>query len=171
MQFIPREIYETMVGQEVGVSRWIEISQSRIDQFAECTGDRQYIHVDPVRAAASQFGRTVAQGFLTLSMIAEMMIDIPTMAEVETSVNYGLNRLRFISPVGVGSRVRGRFFLVQFEQIEPSVIQILMKITVEIEDDQKPALVAEWLVRRYLAEVSTNDRIPSNLSLPSIGPR
>lgn len=157
MHIIPREVYEAMVGQELGVSRWIGITQDRIDRFAECTGDRQYIHVDPVRAAASPFGRTIAQGFLTLSMIAEMMSDIPAMAGVETSVNYGLNRLRFIAPVGVGSRVRGRFLLMQFEQVEPSVIQTVLKITVEIEGEPKPALVAEWLARRYLAKNSATD--------------
>ena len=150
MQILSQEVYETMVGRELGVSRWIEISQGRIDQFAECTGDRQYIHVDPERAAASHFGRTVAHGFLTLSMIADMMSDIPVMADVETSVNYGLNRLRFISPVLVGDRVRGRFLLAGFEPIQPRVIQTMMKITVEIEGSSRPALIAEWLARRYI---------------------
>lgn len=148
-KLLSRAQYEAMVGRELGVSRWIAVGQDRIDLFAQCTGDRQYIHVDPVRAAASPFGGTVAQGFLTLSMIAEMMTDIPAMADVETSVNYGLNRLRFIAPVRAGSRVRGRFLLAQFDEIAPSVVQTLMKITVEIENGERPALAAEWLARRH----------------------
>ena len=148
-KLLSRAQYEAMVGRELGVSRWIAVGQDRIDHFAQCTGDRQYIHVDPVRAAASPFGGTVAQGFLTLSLIAEMMTDIPAMEGVETSVNYGLNRVRFIAPVRTGSRVRGRFLLARFDEIAPGVAQTLITVTVEIENAERPALVAEWLARRY----------------------
>lgn len=150
MRTIPHPAYAAMVGKELGVSRWIKITQDRIDRFAACTGDRQFIHTDPARAAGSVFGTTIAQGFLLLSMIAEMTGDIPAMADVEMSVNYGLNRVRFTSPVTVGSRIRGRFVLADFQPVGPAVVQTMIRIDIEVEHGSRPALVAEWLVRRYL---------------------
>jgi acyl dehydratase len=143
--------YSALVGQEVGVSRWFDITQPQIDQFAECTGDRQYIHTDPVRAKETPFGGTIAHGFLTLAMLSEMLADIPPVAGVAMSVNYGMNRMRFLSPVPSGSRIRGRFVLQAFEEIVPGQIQATLAVTIEIEGHAKPALVAEWLVRHHLA--------------------
>lgn len=143
--------YAAMVGQEVGVSRWFDITQPQIDQFAGCTGDRQYIHTDPVRAKATPFGGTIAHGFLTLAMLPEMLTDIPPVAGVAMSVNYGMNRMRFLSPVPVNSRIRGRFVLQAVEDVTPSEIQATLAVTIEIEGHGKPALIAEWLVRHHFA--------------------
>ncbi|MGQ9370895.1 MaoC family dehydratase [Azospirillum sp. ST 5-10] len=150
MATLSRTEYEAKVGQELGVSRWIPITQERIDRFADCTGDHQYIHVDPARAKASPFGTTIAHGFLTLSLIADMMRDVPRLEGAAMGVNYGMNRVRFLAPVPVGSRIRGRFVLTRFEEIRPGEVQTTMTVTVEIAGAEKPALVAEWLARRYL---------------------
>jgi len=142
--------YAAMTGREVGLSRWFTLSQREIDQFAACTGDRQFIHTDPDRARNTPFGGTIAHGFLTLSMLAEMLRDIPAVAGVSMSVNYGLNRLRFLSPVPVDSRLRGRFILQDYDEIAPGQVQTTYAVTVEIEGSERPALVAEWLVRHHL---------------------
>lgn len=136
---------ESRIGQEIGVSEWLEITQERIDQFAAATGDRQWIHTDPVRAAGSPFGSTIAHGFLTLSLLSIFAGETVSL-EGKHRLNYGLNRLRFTSPVKVGSRVRGRFTLQSLTRIEGGY-QITYTATVEIEGSTKPALVAEWLVR------------------------
>ena len=138
-----------MVGQEIGVSDWFEITQERIDQFADCTEDWQYIHVDPEKAAKTPFGTTIAHGFLTMSMLSAMVYQMPSMEGVTMGVNYGMNKMRFVSPVPVGSRIRGRFVLSKFEEIRPGEVQTTTTVTVEIEGKEKPALVAEWLGRRY----------------------
>lgn len=143
--------YAALLGEEVGVSRWIEISQERIDHFAACTGDHQYIHVDTERAKASPFGTTIAHGFLTLSMLSEMHRDIPQIEGVTTAVNYGTNRVRFLSPVPSGSRIRGRFVLAEIDDTRPGEVQTTFSAHVEIEGRDKPALVAEWILRRYFA--------------------
>ncbi|TCT00515.1 MaoC family dehydratase [Aquabacter spiritensis] len=149
---IAKEAYQAGLGREIGVSRWIEIDQSRIDRFADCTGDRQYIHVDPARARRGPFGTTIAHGFLTLSLIPEMARDIPQMEGVTMSVNYGMNRMRFIAPVPVGSRIRGRFALTAFDELGPRDVQTTIAVTIEIEGAPKPAVVAEWLVRRHFGD-------------------
>ena len=146
---VTREEYEAMVGQEIGVSDWFEITQERIDQFADCTEDWQYIHVDPEKAAKTPFGTTIAHGFLTMSMLSAMVYQMPSMEGVTMGVNYGMNKMRFVSPVPVGSRIRGRFVLSKFEEIRPGEVQTTTTVTVEIEGKEKPALVAEWLGRRY----------------------
>lgn len=143
--------YAAMVGQEVGLSRWLDVTQEQIDQFAACTGDRQYIHTDPERAKATPFGGTIAHGFLTLSLLSEMLRDIPPLTGVAMSVNYGMNRMRFLSPVPSGSRVRGRFVLQAFEVLSTAQVQATLAVTIEIEGHPKPALAAEWLVRHHLA--------------------
>ncbi len=148
--------YAAHVGKELGVSRWIDMPQERIDQFAECTGDRQYIHIDPERAAASPFGTTIAHGFLTLAMLSEMHRDIVQLGGVKAAVNYGTNRVRFLSPVPAGSRIRGRFVLARLEEIRSGEIQAVFEVTVEVEGMEKPGLVAEWLLRRYLDEAASN---------------
>ena len=140
---------ESRVGQEVGVSPWVEITQERIDTFAKAIEDFQWIHVDPERARNSPFGKTIAHGFLTLSLLAHLAEQTFSFSDRRMGINYGLNRVRFTSPVPVGSRVRARFTLLKFERIEGSGVQVTWNTTVEIEGAPKPALVAEWLGRHY----------------------
>ena len=154
MSILTRTEYEARVGQELGVSDWIEVTQQRIDAFALCTEDDQYIHTDPSRAADSPFGGTIAHGFLTLSLLSKMTLDLPQIAGTTMAVNYGLNRVRFISPVPSGSRIRGRFTLKSVEEIRPGEIQTTTDVVVEIDGQDKPALIAEWLGRRYFGENS-----------------
>lgn len=149
-KLIPRTEYEALVGQEIGLSHWITVTQERIDQFAACTGDHQFIHVDPERARRGPFGGTIAHGFLTLSMIAEMMQDLPRIEGVRLNVNYGLDKVRFISPVPVNSQLRGRFELLDVVEVKPAVIETVFGIRVEIKGNEKPALVANWRARRHL---------------------
>jgi acyl dehydratase len=137
------------VGQEVGVSPWVEITQERIDTFAEAIEDFQWIHVDPARAKASPFGGTIAHGFLTLSLLSHLSEQTFSFSDRRMGINYGLNRVRFTSPVPVGSRVRARFTLAKFETIEGDGVQVTWNTVVEIEGASKPALVAEWLGRHY----------------------
>lgn len=140
---------EPLVGQNVADSDWIAIDQRRIDQFAEATGDHQWIHVDPVRAAAGPFGATVAHGFLTLSLLPEMSASAFDMKDVRMGVNYGLNRVRFTAPVPVGSRVRGRFKLLAYEPIAGGA-QLTFDVTMEREGSEKPVCIAESVSRRYV---------------------
>lgn len=137
-----------LVGREIGISDWIEIDQRRIDQFAEATGDPQWIHVDPVRAAAGPFGATVAHGFLTLSLLAAFDATAFAIDDVTMGVNYGLDRVRFPAPVRVGSRLRGRFVLQAFQPL-PGGAQLTVEATVEIEGGAKPACVAVAVTRRF----------------------
>jgi len=137
------------VGKEVGVSDWLEVSQDRIDQFAEATEDRQWIHIDPERAAReSPFKTTIAHGFLTLSLLSVLTKSAISVGEVRMGINYGLNRVRFISPVPAGARIRGRFTLATLEEIKGGA-QSTWKVTVERDGSEKPCCVAEWLVRYY----------------------
>lgn len=139
-----------LAGQEVGVSEWVEVSQERITRFAETTGDSQWIHTDPERAAReSPFKTTIAHGFLTLSLLSEMGRTAVAVGGVRMGLNYGLNRVRFVSPVPAGSRVRGRFTLAEAEEIEGGV-QVTWKVTVEREGGEKPCCVAHWLVRYFV---------------------
>jgi acyl dehydratase len=138
-----------LVGREVGVSDWITVSQDRITAFADTTGDHQWIHVDTARAAAeSPFGTTIAHGFLTLSLISVMMRETVALRDLRMTINYGLNRVRFISPVLAQSRIRGRIELVAVDDVEGGA-QATWSVTVEAEQSRKPSLVAEWLVRYY----------------------
>ena len=139
---------QPLVGQEVGLSDWIAVDQRRIDLFADATGDHQWIHVDPVRAAAGPFGATVAHGFLTLSLLPEMGAGAMTIADTRMGVNYGLDRVRFPAPVRVGSRLRGRFVLQSYQPIEGGA-QLAMECTMELEGSAKPACVAVTLSRRF----------------------
>lgn len=140
---------QALVGQEIGLSDWIEVDQYRIDQFAEATGDHQWIHVDPVRAAAGPFKTTIAHGFLTLSLLPEMFASAFEVGDTRMGVNYGLNRVRFPSPVPVGSRLRGSFRLLAHEPLDGGA-QLTIEVTMEREGSAKPVCVAESLTRRYL---------------------
>ena len=142
----PTQLHE-YVGKEVGVTDWIEIDQQRINQFAEATGDHQYIHVDPERAAKTPFGTTIAHGFLTLSLMSMLSaknggikLENPVMG-----INYGLDKVRFIAPVKVGSKIRARFQLVGAEEKKPKHYLMKHNVTIEIQGEDKPALIAEWL--------------------------
>lgn len=146
MSEITLEAYKAMVGQEIGVSRWFQIGQDRIDTFADVTEDHQFIHVDPERAKDTPFGGTVAHGFLTLSLLAPMIFDVlPTLVGQVMTVNYGLDRVRLMAPVPAGSRVRGRFVLKEVVDRGPGEILAKTQVTVEIEGGEKPALVADSL--------------------------
>jgi acyl dehydratase len=134
------------VGQEIGVSDWIEVAQTRIDQFAEATEDRQFIHVDAEAAASTPFGGTIAHGFLTLSLLSRMAADAMLVPDgLKMAVNYGLDRVRFLAPVRSGKRVRGRFVLDSVEEKAPGQTLLRHTVTVEIEGEDKPALTAVWL--------------------------
>ena len=140
---------EARVGQEVGVSPWVEITQERIDTFAKAIEDFQWIHVDPARAKSSPFGGTIAHGFLTLSLLSHLSEATFSFSDRKMGINYGLNRVRFTSPVPVGSRVRARFTVLKFEEIENNGVQVTWSTHIEIDGASKPALVAEWLGRHY----------------------
>jgi acyl dehydratase len=134
------------VEEEIGVSDWLEVSQQAIDAFADVTHDHQFIHVDPERAKDTPFGGTVAHGFLTLSLLSRMAADVmlrpPT---TRMGVNYGFEKVRFLAPVRAGKRVRGRFTLASFDEKGPGRYQFVHNVTVEIEGEDKPALIADWI--------------------------
>ncbi len=138
-----------LVGQEIAVSDWAEVTQQRIDQFAEATGDRQWIHVDPRRAAQGPFGTTIAHGFLTLSMMPMFAENAIEFRGVRMSVNYGLNRVRFMAPVPVGSELRARFRIVAVDDIADNGVQVTTEVTVERKGSDRPVCVAESIARRY----------------------
>ena len=143
------ETLRGQIGREIAVSDWITISQERIDAFGEATGDRQWIHVDPARAAAeSPFETTVAHGFLTLSLASTLAWRTLALDRFRMVINYGLDRARFITPVPVGSRVRARFAPAAVEEKDESV-QVTWTVTFEREGADKPCCVAEWIVRMY----------------------
>lgn len=134
------------VGSELGVSSWMLVDQQRIDRFAEATDDRQFIHVDPDAAAKTPFGGTIAHGFLTLAMISRMGAEVMLLPEAtKILINYGVERLRFLAPVRSGKHVRGRFLLDSVEERAPGQIMLRHDVTVEIKDEPKPALKAQWL--------------------------
>jgi acyl dehydratase len=134
------------LGSEIGVSDWILVDQARIDAFADVTDDHQFIHVDPKAAAATPFGGTVAHGFLSLSLLSRMAADVMLHPEtMKMGVNYGFERVRFMAPVRSGRRVRGRFRLDKFEEKRPGQWQFAHNVTVEIEGEDKPALIADWI--------------------------
>jgi acyl dehydratase len=139
------------VGQEIAVSDWLEVSQERINQFAEATGDHQWIHVDAARAAAeSPFKTTIAHGFLTLSLLSPLIRESMQFTGLRMAINYGLNRVRFVSPVPAGARIRARVTLQAIEEIAGG-FQVIWQVTVEREGSARPACAADWIVRYYPA--------------------
>jgi len=140
---------QPLVGQEVAVSDWIPVTQQQVDQFAEATGDHQWIHVDVERAKAGPFGAPIAHGFLTLSLLPKLMANALEIRDTRMGVNYGLNRVRFTSPVPVGSRLRARIKLLACEPIADNGMQMTWHVTIEREGSDKPACVAESVTRRY----------------------
>ena len=139
---------QAQIGQEIGLSDWITVDQKRIDQFAEATGDHQWIHVDPVKAAKGPFGKTVAHGFMTLSLMPEMIAGSFDIGDVRMGVNNGLNKVRFTAPVPSGGRVRGRFVLREYLPIDGGA-QLTVEATIELEGSSKPACIADSISRRY----------------------
>lgn len=143
---------QSLIGTEVGVSRWIEVDQARIDAFAKITEDEQFIHVDPEAAKATPFGGTIAHGFLTLSLASAMSYDaVAPLEGVVMGVNYGFDKLRFLAPVRAGFKVRGRFKLLSAEDKGGGRWLLKHELTVEIEGGDKPALIAEWLGMQVVA--------------------
>lgn len=142
---------QAQVGASLGASPWITVDQQSIDVFADVTGDHQFIHIDPEAAAQTPFGGTVAHGFLTLSLLSQMAADVMLRpADMKMGVNYGFEKVRFIAPVRAGKRVRGHFTLTSFEEKQPGQWQFVHNVTVEIEGEDKPALVADWIGRAFV---------------------
>ena len=138
--------FHEMQGQELGVSSCVPVTQSRIDEFAACTLDKQFIHVDIARAATTPFGGTIAHGFLTLSLLSAMAFEaVPSILGAKMTVNYGFQTLRFIAPVRAGKRIRGRFYLSNISERRPTEWKSTYQVTVEIEGETRPALTGEWL--------------------------
>jgi acyl dehydratase len=147
---MPREIslseVRNIVGTEVGLSDWIMVDQTKIDAFADATDDHQYIHVDPERAKATPFGGTIAHGFLTLSLLSAMNYNcLPKIREQTLGINYGFEKVRFMAPVKTGSRIRGHFILSDSRFRGSSMIMLTYEVTIEVENERKPALTATWI--------------------------
>lgn len=148
------EEWKALAGSEVGTSDWVVVGQPLIDDFAEVTGDKQFIHVDPVRAKAeSPYGGTVAHGFLTLSLLPALARDaLPDFKEARARINYGFDKIRFLAPVPAGARIRARFHLLQTDERRPGELTLKYAVTVEVEGGRTPAVAAEWLSRVVLNE-------------------
>jgi len=146
MPIAPLAEIRARIGTEVGLSSWLTVDQARIEAFADATDDHQFIHVDPDAAAKTPFGGTIAHGFLTLSLLSRMAADAMLVPDgVRMGINYGFDRVRFLAPVKSGKRVRGRFTLDSIEEKAPGQWLLRHTVTVEIEDEGKPALIAQWL--------------------------
>ena len=152
MKTMAPEAIKALVGEVVGTSSWVEVTQERINKFAEATGDFQFIHIDAEKAKLTPFGGTIAHGFLTLSLIPLLTqeSDCPRPEGVKMGVNYGGNKTRFLAPVRSGKRVRGVFKLLELEEKRPGQWQQTMEITVEIEGEDKPALITEWISQFFV---------------------
>ena len=151
MEKITRQDMAALVGKHAGTSKWFVIDQTRIDTFADVTEDHQYIHVDPDAAKQSPFGTTIAHGFLTLSMLSAMIYDgVPDIEGATMGVNYGFDKIRFVSPVKSGARVRAHFTLTELKETRPKEITNVWDISVEIENERRPALIATWIGLTYL---------------------
>jgi acyl dehydratase len=137
------------VGEEIGVSPWLAVTQDRIDLFAKAIDDPQWIHIDPLKAKSGPFGTTIAHGFLTLSLLSHLIETTFAFDDRKMGVNYGLNKVRFTAPLPSGSRIRARFVLAKFEKIDGNGVQNTWAVSVEREGGDKPVLVAEWLTRSY----------------------
>lgn len=140
------ESLRTAAGTDLGVSRWIDVGQDRIDAFAEATEDRQWIHIDPQRAANGPYGTTIAHGYLTLSLLPPMMADLIAITDASARINYGLNKVRFPAPVPAGSRIRAHAKIVSVDEVTGG-LQIVVRATIEREGGDKPACIAEYIVR------------------------
>jgi acyl dehydratase len=148
---IPQEKIQEYIGFETEPTSWLQVEQNRIDQFAECTLDRQFIHIDPVAAKQTPFGSTIAHGFLTLSLLSYFAEHMAVGIEgVKMGVNYGLDKVRFINPVKVDSKLRARGKIIDILEKNPGQYQFKLEVTIEIEGETKPALIAEWLFMQFV---------------------
>ena len=152
MGAIPPQEMKELVGKQLGTSEWVLVDQAMIDKFADATGDHQFIHIDEEKAKLTPFGGTIAHGFLTLSLFPLLMAksDCPRPAGVKMGVNYGGNKVRFLAPVRSGKRVRGHFKLLELDEKRPGQWQQTLEFTVEIEGEEKPALMAEWISQFFV---------------------
>ncbi len=151
MKLVPAEELLGMAGTKIGVSDWLTIEQDRINAFADCTEDHQFIHIDEEAAAKTPFGGTIAHGFLTLSMLVKLCEDLSVQPEgILMGVNYGMNKVRFLAPVRAGKRVRAHVEIAAVEQKDANRILVTQNITVEIEGEETPALIAEWLGMSFI---------------------
>jgi len=141
---------KSAVGREVGVSNWLEISQERINKFADATGDEQWIHVDPERAAHEMpGGKTIAHGLLSLSLIPMFMRQVIGLKDLRNTLNYGANKIRYLTPVPAGSRLRGRVSILEAQDVPPNALRVTYKVTIEIEGGERPACVADVIGQHY----------------------
>lgn len=143
---------EAAIGVEIGPSGWLEVTQERVNGFADATDDHQWIHLDPERARSGPFGSTIAHGYLTLSLLPHFTTELRELNNVRMIVNYGLNKVRFPAPVPVGSRIRARSSVVSVERIDTSSAQVVTRVSVEIEASSKPGCVAETVARVYFED-------------------
>ncbi|MBI1366167.1 MAG: Nodulation protein N [Alphaproteobacteria bacterium] len=151
MASVPASEVKSYIGKELGVSDWVLIDQDKINKFADVSGDHQFIHVDPEAAAKTPFGGTIAHGFLTLSLLSQLAAGVVVRIEgVRMGINYGFDKVRFLNPVKTGKRVRGRFTLISADERLPGQWAFKFGVKVEIEGEDKPALVAEWLTMQVL---------------------
>ncbi|NNM75927.1 MaoC family dehydratase [Sphingomonas sp. ID1715] len=152
MPTVSVEELKAKVGHPIGTSEWVTVSQEMIDKFADATGDHQFIHVDPERAKQTPFGTTIAHGFLSLSLMPLLTskADLPRLDGIKMGVNYGGNKTRFLAPVRSGKRVRGHFKLLELEEKRPGQWQQTVEYTLEIEGEDKPALIAEWVSQFFV---------------------
>lgn len=145
--FISAAALEQAVGQSLGATEWLTIEQSRVDTFAEATGDHQWIHVDPQRATTGPFGGTIAHGYLTLSLVNYFLPQLMTVENLQMGVNYGCDRVRFPAPVRVGARVRGSGEVTQVETLANGAVQVVVRVTVEVEGSERPGCVVDTISR------------------------
>ncbi len=152
MGVVTQDELKALVGSNIGTSDWLTVDQAMIDKFAEATGDHQFIHVDVEKAKLTPFGGTIAHGFLSLSIMPVLtaMTDMPRLDGIKMGVNYGGNKTRFLSPVRSGKRVRGHFKLLEIDEKRPSQWQQTVEYTLEIEGEDKPALIAEWISQFFI---------------------
>ena len=152
MAIVTFDALKAMTGTVIGVSQWLTVDQAMIDTFADATGDHQFIHVDPAKAALTPFGGTIAHGFLSLSLmpVLTQQADMPRMDGINMGVNYGGNKTRFLAPVRSGKRVRGHFKLLEIEEKRPGQYQQTIEYTLEIEGEDKPAMIAEWISQFFI---------------------
>lgn len=152
MGIVTQDGMKAMVGTTVGISDWLTVDQAMIDKFADATGDHQFIHVDVEKAKLTPFGGTIAHGFLSLSLmpVLTQMTDMPRLDGIKMGVNYGGNKTRFLAPIRSGKRVRGHFKLLEIEEKRPGQWQQTIEYTLEIEGEEKPALIAEWISQFFV---------------------
>jgi acyl dehydratase len=152
MGVVTADELKALVGSNIGTSEWLTIDQPMIDKFAEATGDHQFIHVDVEKAKLTPFGGTIAHGFLSLSImpVLTQMTEMPRLENIKMGVNYGGNKTRFLAPVRSGKRVRGHFKLLEIEEKRPGQWQQTVEYTLEIEGEDKPALIAEWISQFFV---------------------